>query len=147
MRTIPLLARVGRALLTAWLLCSLLAPRAHADAGDFQAMPGLWKIVTRTPGTAPHETVTWRCVDEDADPWASFAALTPPDDASCERSAAQRGRTGLAWDLHCPAAGGLRGRIVFDSLEHYTGALATTGGDTVLSVEGRRFAACTSPKD
>lgn len=141
-----LLARLGRALLTVFLLSSCLAPRAHADAGDFQAMPGLWKIVTHASAKgAPRETVAWRCVDEDADPWASFALA--PLDASCQRADEHRSRTSLDWSLRCVASPALHGRIAFDSPEHFTGTLDSVDGEPVLRVEGRRYAACTSPKD
>jgi len=140
------LARFVRAALTVLLLSSLLAPRAHADASDFQAMPGLWKIVTHTNAKgAPRETVAWHCVDEDADPWTSFAL--PPPDASCQRSDEHRSRTSLDWNLQCNAPPALHGRVVFDSPEHYSATLGTEGAEPLLRVEGRRYAACTSPKD
>ena len=140
------LARLARAALTVLLLSSLLAPHAHADAGDFQAMPGLWKIVTHAtaPG-APRDTVAWHCVDEDADPWASF--VLPVPDASCQRIDEHRSRTSLDWNLRCQAPPVLHGRVAFDSPEHYTGTLGAEGGAPVLRVEGERYAACTSPKD
>jgi len=138
------LARVLRAALIVLLLSSMLAPRAHADAGDFQAMPGLWKIVTHAKGVT-HETVAWHCVDEDADPWASFAL--PPPDASCQRSDEHRSRTSLNWNLQCKAPPALHGRVAFDSPEHYSATLGAEGAEPLLRVEGRRYAACTSPKD
>jgi len=141
------LARLGRALCVTLLLSSFIAPHVHADAGDFQAMPGLWKVVTRTIGPAGRETVAWHCVDEDADPWQSFATLSPPGSSSCERADAHRSRTSLTWDLRCAAPGVLHGRIAFDSPEHYEGALVADGGRPSLQVEGRRYAACTSPND
>jgi hypothetical protein len=142
------LARFVRAAFTVWLLSSVLAPRAHADAGDFQAMPGLWKIVTHTQAKgAPHETVAWHCVDEDADPWASFATLAPSEGASCERTDEHRSRTSLDWNLRCAAPPALHGRVAFDSPEHYTATLAADKAEPVLRVEGKRYAACTSPKD
>lgn len=139
------LARLCRAALTVLLLSSVLAPHAHADAGDFQAMPGLWKVVTRTAQPA-RETVAWRCVDEDADPWASFA-MAPSAAAACEREDAHRSRTSLDWTLRCKGSAALHGQLAFDSPEHYAGTLTTAGGDVVLHVEGHRMAACTSPKD
>ena len=141
-----LLARLSRALLTVFLLSSCLAPRARADAGDFQAMPGLWKIVTHANAKdAPRETVAWRCVDEDADPWASFA-LAPPN-ASCQRTDERRSRTSLDWRFACGAPPVLHGRVAFDSPEHYTATLGTDGAEPQLRAEGQRYAACTSPKD
>lgn len=140
------LARVLRAAVIVLLLSSVLAPRAHADAGDFQAMPGLWKIVTHAgANSAPGDTVAWHCVDEDADPWASFAL--PPPQASCQRSDEHRSRTSLDWTLTCASAPALHGRVVFDSPEHYTATLGADGAEPVLRVEGKRYAACTSPKD
>lgn len=139
------LLRASRAALTVLLFCSLLAPRAHADAGDFQAMPGLWKIVTRS-GQPGRETIAWQCVDEDADPWASFA-MTPPDAAACQREDAHRNRTSLNWELRCTGATSMHGQLAFDSPEHYAGTLMAADGATVLRVEGHRMAACTSPKD
>lgn len=141
------LARLGRAFFTVLMLSSLIAPRVHADAGDFQAMPGLWKIVTHTADPAGRETVAWRCVDEEADPWLAFAALMPPAGTSCERMHAHRSRTSLTWDLRCAAPAVLHGRIAFDSPEHYEGALVADHGGPLLQVEGRRYAACTSPND
>ena len=140
-----LLARLCRAVLIACLLCSCLAPRARADAGDFQAMPGLWKIVTRS-GDPARETVAWRCVDEDADPWTAFA-MAPPGATACQREDAHRSRTSLDWSLRCGGASPMRGRVAFDSPEHYAGTLTTSEGAGVLNVEGHRMAACTSPSD
>jgi hypothetical protein len=139
------LARASRAVFTVLLLSSLLAPRAHADAGDFQAMPGLWKVITRS-GDPVRETTAWQCVDEDADPWSSFA-MSPPGAAACQREDAHRSRTSLNWHLRCADATSMHGQLAFDSPEHYVGTLAAAGGDTVLRVEGHRMAACTSPKD
>ncbi|MGO4701929.1 DUF3617 domain-containing protein [Dyella sp. 2RAB6] len=142
------LARLARAALTVLLLSSVLTPHAHADAGDFQAMPGLWKIVTHSSAKgAPHETVAWHCVDEDADPWASFASLAPTDGASCARSDEHRSRTSLDWSLRCTAPATLHGRVAFDSPEHYSATLGAEGTEPLLRVEGKRYAACTSPKD
>jgi hypothetical protein len=140
------LARLGRALLTVFLLSSCLAPRARADAGDFQAMPGLWKIVTHAHASdKPRDTVAWRCVDEDADPWATF--VLPPPEASCQRTDERRSRTSLDWNLHCAASPTLHGHVAFDAPEHYTATLGAAGAEPLLRVEGERRAACTSPKD
>lgn len=124
---------------------------ARADSGDFQAMPGLWKIVTHTVkhGRAGPDGVEWRCVDEDADPWAEFARLAPTSEARCERADEQRSRTSLAWSMSCtaPASAKARGRIDFDTAEHYSGSVTSDSGTELVRVEGRRYAACTSPKD
>ncbi len=140
-------ARQGRVFLSALLLSSLVVSRVNADAGDFQAMPGLWKVITRVAGAAGRETVSWHCVGEDADPWQSFAPLSPPGGSSCERTNARRSRTALTWDLRCTASLVLHGRVAFDSPEHYEGALVADRGGLSLQVEGRRYAACTSPND
>ncbi|WP_243040488.1 DUF3617 domain-containing protein [Dyella sedimenti] len=132
------------------LAAALLGEPGHADPGDFQAMPGLWKIITRTfeHGHEGPPQVRWHCVDEGPDPWAAFADLPVPGHARCERSNPQRGSTALAWTLTCPGLPppGAHGRVDFDSPEHYTARVSVQGHD-VVRVEGRRYAACTSPKD
>ncbi|WP_266168729.1 DUF3617 domain-containing protein [Dyella subtropica] len=137
--------------LSAGLVVAMAATAVHADAGDFQAMPGLWKIVTHVvrQGHPGAEQVAWHCVDEDADPWAEFAALPLPGIEACQRGDEQRSRTSLAWTLNCPGHPSMpaRGRVAFDSPEHYTGSLAAHDGSDLLRVEGQRYAACTSPKD
>lgn len=136
---------IARAIAVAVLLAAAIAGApGRADPGDFQAMPGLWKIVMRSfdHGHAGQPTVQWHCVDEGADPWAEFAHLPVP--ASCKRSGEHRSSTALAWTLACPGAG--RGRVDFDSAEHYTGSVSLQGHD-VVQVEGKRYAACTSPSD
>jgi hypothetical protein len=145
----PTQARRGHAIARAVAVAVLLAAAiigepGHADPGDFQAMPGLWKIVMRTfdNGHAGTPTVQWHCVDEGADPWVEFAKL--PEPAQCKRSGEHRSSTALAWTLACPGAG--RGRVDFDSAEHYTASVNLQGHD-VVQVEGRRYAACTSPSD
>ncbi|SFR95347.1 hypothetical protein SAMN05216570_1180 [Dyella sp. OK004] len=133
------------------LILASAAWLAHADSGDFQAMPGLWKIVTHTVthGRVGPDGVEWRCVDEDADPWAEFARLAPSSDAHCERGDEQRSRTSLVWSMRCaaPASAKARGRIDFDTAEHYSGSVTSNSGAELVRVEGRRYAACTSPKD
>jgi hypothetical protein len=113
-------------------------------------MPGLWKIVTRVVehGRAGVPQEHWHCVDEGPDPWVEFADLPVPGYAQCERSTQHRSSTALAWTLSCPglAAPGARGRVDFDSPEHYT-ASVSVGARQVVQVEGKRYAACTSPKD
>lgn len=122
-----------------------VAANAHADPADFQAMPGLWKITVHTlkDGRA---SVHWHCLFDGGDPWEAFAELPLPD--GCRRGGERRTSTALAWQVSCagatPHVG--NGRVVLDSPEHYTGDL-TLDGHTALRVEGRRYAACTSPSD
>jgi hypothetical protein len=124
----------------------------HADPGDFQAMPGLWKIVMRPVihGHPGKSTTQWHCVDEGADPWTSFATImTVPEHPRCEPANQHRNSTALAWTLSCeghPSAKG-NGRVDFDSAEHYTASIALEDRGEVLRVEGNRYAACTSPSD
>jgi hypothetical protein len=121
----------------------------HADPGDFQAMPGLWKIVTRVSdhGKEGEPQVAWHCVDEGPDPWAEFAQLPLPGYGQCERADQHRSSTALSWTLQCAGLkDAARGRVKFDSAEHYT-ASVNLGGKDVVQVEGVRVAACTSPKD
>lgn len=123
---------------------------SRADPGDFQAMPGLWKIVVRVidHGQPGPPTVRWHCVDEDADPWLMFANL-PVLDASCLRNDQHRSSTALTWALNCaghpPMSG--HGRVDFDSAEHYTASIELQGRGEVVRVEGQRYAACTGPSD
>lgn len=122
---------------------------AHADPGDFQAMPGLWKIVTRVldHGKQGEPQVAWHCVDESPDPWKEFAQMPVPGHAQCERTEQRRSSTALSWTLQCAgSADAVRGRVKFDSAEHYTASIEVAGKASV-QVEGTRYAACTSPKD
>ncbi|HTV84967.1 MAG TPA: hypothetical protein VME63_06160 [Dyella sp.] len=124
------------------------SPRTHADPGDFQAMPGLWKITLHTlkDGRAGPATVQWKCLYDGGDPWATFVDAMVPGE-HCTRSGEHRTSTALAWTVDCggqPAAG--NGRIQLDSPKHYTGDVTLDGHD-VLQVEGKRYAACTSPSD
>ncbi|WP_445145303.1 DUF3617 domain-containing protein [Dyella sp. Tek66A03] len=127
---------------------SLAAAASHADPGDFQAMPGLWKITTRSfdHGHAGSEQTRWHCVDEGPDPWLEFADLPGP--VQCKRSGELRRSTALAWTLTCPgmSPAAAHGRVDFDSPEHYTASVKLQGHD-VVQVEGRRYAACTSAND
>lgn len=120
----------------------------HADAGDFGAMPGLWRIQVRhvANGKAGAPEVQWHCVDEGADPWTTFAAWTPAA-AECSVTDQQRGSTSLSWKLRCRAAPPASARVDFDSAKHYTGSVTAEGGSEVTRVEGDRYAACTSPED
>jgi len=127
----------------------LCAIPSHADPGDFQAMPGLWKTVI-TPirhGHPGKPSIEWHCVDEGADPWAAFAGFTAAGMEACERSDQHRSSTALTWTLSCPSHAPAKGRVAFDSAEHYTAGIALPGGGDVVHVEGSRHAACTSPSD
>src|SRR5215469_15728044 len=61
---------------------AIIGEPSHADPGDFQAMPGLWKIVTRTVGHG-QPSVAWHCVDETPDPWVEFAVMPVPGYEQC----------------------------------------------------------------
>jgi hypothetical protein len=124
---------------------------AHADSADFQAMPGLWKITTHrlSHGRPGKPSIEWRCIGEGADPWASFANFAIPDVPPCQRSDQHRSSTALAWAVSCPVeptANG-RGRVDFDSAEHYTASIELQNRGEVVRIEGQRYAACTSPND
>jgi len=123
---------------------------SRADPADFQAMPGLWRIVSRvvSRGHAGLPRVEWRCVNEGDDPWARFAALPMPA-PQCHRGDPHRSSTTLDWALSCvgmPTPSG-HGRVVFDTPEHYTASVSLQGRGEVLRVEGVRRAACTGPSD
>jgi len=142
---------VARAIAVLVLLgAALVGEPSHADPGDFQAMPGLWKITKHTMdrGHAGKSEVLWHCVDESPDPWTEFADLSVPGYTQCRRDDEHRSSTTLAWSVSCSglATLGGRGRVDFDSAEHYTASVSLRGRD-VVQVEGRRLAACTSPKD
>lgn len=122
----------------------------RADPADFQAMPGLWRVVLRVVdhGRAGPPRVEWHCVNEGDDPWTSFAALPMPA-PQCRRSDAHRSTTTLDWTLACagmPTPSG-QGRVAFDTPEHYTASVSLQGRGEVLRVEGVRRAACTGPSD
>jgi hypothetical protein len=128
---------------------ALIGEPGHADPGDFQAMPGLWKIVTHVfeNGHESDPKVTWHCVDESPDPWVEFGNLTVPGYVQCARADQHRSSTALSWTAQCEGLKGVaRGQVKFDSAEHYVAGIKVDGKD-VVQVEGRRYAACTSPKD
>ncbi len=133
------------------LLALLVSPISQADPGDFGAMPGLWKIVTRlvNHGQPGPPTTQWHCVDEGADPWVAFATLAVPDHPQCDLDDKHRGSTTLAWTLSCsgPQATTGQGRVSFDSAEHYTASVSLKDRGEVMRIEGKRYAACTSPSD
>ncbi|GLQ97892.1 DUF3617 domain-containing protein [Dyella mobilis] len=122
---------------------STISSPVQADPGDFQAMPGLWKITLHTIKDG-HDTVKWKCLYDGADPWATFVDVMAPD-ADCQRSNEHRTSTALAWQTACGAHDG-HGRIALDSPQHYLGSVKLDEQD-VLKVEGQRYAACTGPAD
>lgn len=123
---------------------------SRADPADFQAMPGLWRVVLRvvSNGHAGPPKVEWHCVNEGDDPWARFAALPMPA-PECRRVDPHRSSTALDWTLSCPGmpTPSGRGRVEFDTPEHYTASISLQGRGEVLRVEGVRRAACTGPSD
>ena len=135
-----------------FLTAALGSTATLADPGDFQAMPGLWKIVSSIVSHGQivgQPKTTWHCVDEGADPWVAFATIDVPNQTACQRSDQHRRSTALDWSLSCPgatpAAG--KGRVDFDSPEHYTASITMKDQGEVVRVEGKRYAACTSPSD
>lgn len=137
--------------LVATALCAAtltVALPVHADAGDFGAMPGLWKIQVRRVihGKASAPEVQWHCVDEGADPWTTFAAWTAAD-GECTATDQQRRTTSLAWKLTCKTAPPASAHVDFDNAKHYTGSVTVEGRGEIMTVEGDRYAACTSPED
>ena len=147
----------------AGLLAGMLVSAA-AQADEFLALPGLWKTTYEVDGANPESReprVVWHCVDEQADPWASFAQLQDLPGMTCSRSSLQRSSTSLKWKTQCRGPGPdtvadvieASGAIVFDSPQHYTGWVKFSGtlmGYPLQSgskVEGSRKAACTSPSD
>jgi hypothetical protein len=135
-----------------FLAAALGSTATLADPGDFQAMPGLWKIVTRIISRGQivgTPQIRWHCVDEGADPWLEFATIDIPNQTKCLRSDQHRRSTALDWSLSCPgnARATGKGRVDFDSPEHYVASVAMKGAGEVVRVEGTRYAACTSPAD
>jgi hypothetical protein len=152
----------------AGLLAGVLVP-VCALADEFLALPGLWKTTYEVEGTsaqageprADAPRVVWHCVDEEANPWDSFAQLHDLPGMTCSRSSLQRNSTSLKWKMECRGPGPdtvadvveAAVAIVFDSPHHYTGWVKFSG--TLLGyplqsrskVEGSRKAACTSPSD
>jgi hypothetical protein len=116
---------------------------AHADPGDFQAMPGLWKITLHTLKDGKQQ-VKWKCFYDGADPWTTFADAVEPA-AACERSGERRASTALAWQVNCGAQKG-SAHIQLESAQHYIGTVLLDGTQ-VLEIDGQRFAACTGPAD
>ncbi|WP_458070746.1 DUF3617 domain-containing protein [Rhodanobacter sp. BL-MT-08] len=141
-----------RSIALLFLAAALGSTATLADPGDFQAMPGLWKIVTSIVShgqVVGQSKTTWHCVDEGADPWVEFANIDIPNQTKCLPSNQHRRSTALDWTLSCPgntSATG-KGRVDFDSPEHYVASVAMKGEGDVVRVEGKRYAACTSPSD
>jgi hypothetical protein len=123
-----------------------ISSNANADPGDFQAMPGLWKITmhTVTGGHVDKTIVKWRCLDDGADPWKVFVDVLVPD-PTCQRAGERRMSTALAWNVSCLGKSG-NGHIELDSPMHYTGDVTLNGQDA-LQIEAQRYAACTGPSD
>jgi hypothetical protein len=115
-------------------------------------MPGLWKIVSSIVSHGQivgQPKTTWHCVDEGADPWVAFATIDVPNQTACQRSDQHRRSTALDWSLSCPGSSPAtgKGRVDFDSPEHYVASITMKDQGEVVRVEGKRYAACTSPSD
>jgi hypothetical protein len=126
----------------------------NGSADEFMAMPGFWKITTKTsPTDAPQ--IKWVCVGEAADPWVSFAHLRLIPQLACKRDGFERTSTTLKWRLDCtgPFTLSNTGALVFDTAKHFTGQVHLSGTimdypiDQSINVEGQRIAACTTPAD
>jgi len=135
----------------------ILLVAATGNAEDFTALPGLWKTTYQLKGAGPTEAsqIKWHCVDEDDDPWISFAHLQVLPQESCKRVGFSHTSSSLKWRLDCTGAYALTndGSIVFDSPQHYSGTVKLTGAlmgypiDETIRVEGQHRAACTSAAD
>jgi len=147
MRTPSMIRSLTFALLIAGGIGSSIS---HADPGDFQAMPGLWRTTTSvvSHGRAGKPKIQWHCVLEDNDPWVAFANLSASG-TQCTRSDEQRSSTALAWTQTCPGHARMngQGRVDFDSAEHYTASIVSKNRGELVHVEGQRRAACTDPSD
>jgi hypothetical protein len=138
------------------LLIAILLP-LRAPAEEFKALPGLWKTTMRAQGKnkATPSHVEWQCVVEEENPFVAFARLPAVAHETCQRKSFVRRSTSLQWRLDCTGDFLLtnEGSLNFYSAKHYTGTVKLTGTvmgypiDEVLSVEGSRLAACTSPSD
>jgi hypothetical protein len=91
-------------------------------------------------------------VYEKADPWASFADFPASLGKSCKRTFSYRTSTELKWRDDCNGSSE-EGSVVFSAADHYTGEVVLRGSrnghaiNKTIVVEGRRYAACTSPQD
>ena len=143
-------------------LVLVVAAGARSGAeNEFLAMPGLWKTtlwkttLSNQQADKSKAQVWWHCVDEDADPWISFAQLQMPERESCLRKSYTRTATSLKWRVECsgPSKAINEGSINFDAATHYSGKIHLKGifmgypTSDVILVEGTRAAACTSPSD
>jgi hypothetical protein len=127
------------------------------------SLPGLWQTTYEIQGAAAADDpkVVWHCVQEAADPWASFAQLRELPGMSCTRPSLEYKSTSLKWKTECRGPGPAdnadvirsQGAIVFDSPQHYAGWVKLSGTlmgyplQSSSKVEGSRRAACTSPSD
>jgi len=147
--------RLRSAVLFLLLMLFLFASYVQSD-DEFKALPGLWK--TTLAGLSPQKQsplVNWHCVDEGSDPWTNFAYLGAPFDGACKRIYSERTSTSLKWRLDCVgfSTTSETGWISFATADHYTGKVDLHGtfmGYPVaqtISIEGKRYAACTSPQD
>jgi uncharacterized protein DUF3617 len=138
------------------LLVIIFVP-LRGTAEEFKAMPGLWKTTLHAQGQnkSTRSYVQWQCVIEDENPFIAFARLPIVAHDTCERKSFVRRSTSLQWQLDCTGDFTLtnEGSLNFETAKHYTGTVKLTGMvmgypiDEVLSVEGSRVAACTSPSD
>jgi hypothetical protein len=133
-----------------------LAVPLLATAGELMALPGLWKTTARLVEPSQRDPeVNWHCVDEVQDPWSAYAQIALLAGDMCKQTKSERTGTTLAWTVECkgPVALVGNGQVVFDSASHYRGEVELSGtfmGYPVsnrISVEGQRYAACTSPRD
>jgi hypothetical protein len=140
----------------AFLLIVMFLP-VSVPAEEFKALSGLWKTTLHAEGNtkAKPSHVQWQCVVEDENPFVGFARLPAVAHETCQRRSFVRRSTSLQWQLDCTGDFTLtnEGSLNFDSAKHYTGTVKLSGTvmgypiDEVLSVEGSRQAACTSPSD
>lgn len=135
-------------------VCLSLTSSATGD-DEFKALPGLWKttVVTQNASSPGDKVTTWRCIDEGADPWASFAIPFELGDKSCTRLYSRRTSTSLEWRARCGSSvpTTYEGSLSFNSPDQYSGKVrlrkTNVGTDQILTVRGQRYAACTSPQD
>ncbi len=138
------------------LILSVAVPSLmHAD-DEFKALPGLWKttFVTGNSTSPATPVVNWHCVYEGSDPWTSFVYPATSPDRNCKKTFSYRTSTSLKWRLDCTSPTITdEGAIVFNAADHYTGKVELHGTlmgypiDQTIMVEGKRYAACTSPQD
>jgi hypothetical protein len=126
----------------------------NVAADEFMAMPGFWKVTTKTgPADAPE--VKWICVPDEPDPWVWFAHLRVIPQLTCKRNGFVRTSTTLKWRLDCTGPFTLTnsGALVFQTAKHFTGQVNLTGAimdypiDQSVNVEGERITAYTTPAD